>query len=338
MHIVFGVERYVKVEHCRHVFDVQTTRSHIGTHQQVHLAAFESFQRFQTLVLALVAVQGGGAQAIALEGAGQAGAAEFAVAKHKGLGDAIAFDQLLERAIFVVHTHAEEMLRHGGRGLVGARHFDGDGVLQVAAGQALDLGREGGREQQRGALLGQVAQDALQVGQETNVQHAVGFVEHHIFHLVEHHVLGFDVVKQTTGRGHQHLDAFFQLQGLGFHVHATKHHRAAQIAVFGVGLDLLGHLVGQLARGQQHQGAHGMSCWRGGGVFVLEQALQQGQRESRSFTRAGLGRAHHVLARQNHRNGLGLDGGHGFVAHFGYGACQRGGQLQIGKRGRHVRG
>jgi hypothetical protein len=32
-----------------------------------------------------------------------------------------------------------------------------------------------------------------------------------------------------------------------------------------------------------------------------------------------LGCAHHVLPRQNHRNGLLLNGGHRLVAHLGYG-------------------
>jgi hypothetical protein len=131
--------------------------------------------------------------------------------------------------------------------------------------------------------------------------------------------------------GHQHLDAALQLQRLGLHVHAAKHHGAAQVGVLGIELDLLRHLVGQLARGQQHQGAHRVARGRGGGVFMLEQALQQRQRERRRLAGARLGRAHHVLAGQHHGDGLGLDGGHGLVAHFGHGACQRFSQREIGK-------
>jgi hypothetical protein len=71
-------------------------------------------------------------------------------------------------------------------------------------------------KQQRRALLGQVAQDALQVGQEADVQHAVGLVQHHVLDLVEHRVLGLDVVQQAARRGHQHLDARFQLGVCGF--------------------------------------------------------------------------------------------------------------------------
>jgi hypothetical protein len=72
--------------------------------------------------------------------------------------------------------------------------------------------------------------------------------------------------------------------------------------------------------------------WRAGevdAVFVLEQAVQQRQRERRGLAGAGLGRAHHVLAGHHDGNGLGLDGGHGLVAHFGHGACQRLGQRKV---------
>jgi hypothetical protein len=45
----------------------------------------EGFQRLQAFVLALVAVQRGGFEALALQRAGQTGAAQLAVDEHKGL-------------------------------------------------------------------------------------------------------------------------------------------------------------------------------------------------------------------------------------------------------------
>ena len=320
MHIVFGVEGHVEVEHGRHVLDIQTTRGHIGTHQQIHFALLEGFQRFQALVLTLITVQGSSLEAFALQAAGQAATAELAVHKDERLLDATGFEHLVDGAALVIIACAVKALLHGGGRLVRAGHFDGDGVLQVTAGQALDLRRERGAEEQRGALLGQVRQDALQVWQKADVQHAVRLVEHHVLHLVEHRVLGFDVVEQAAGGGHQHFNAFFQLQRLGLHVHAAKHHGAAQLGVLGVQGDLLGDLIGQFARGQQHQGAHGVARRRGRTIFVLEQALQQGQRKGCRLAGACLGRTHHVLPRQHDGNGLCLDGRHGFVAHFGYGA------------------
>jgi hypothetical protein len=135
--------------------------------------------------------------------------------------------------------------------------------------------------------------------------------------LIEHGVFGFDVVQQPPWCGHQHLNASFELQGLGFHIHATKHHGAAQRGMNGIGLDLLGHLIGQLPGGQQHQCAHRVAGWRGGRIGMLEQALKQGERKRCGFTRTRLCGAHDVLTRQDNRNGLCLNGGHGVITHVG---------------------
>ena len=134
------------------------------------------------------------------------------------------------------------------------------------------------------------------------------------------------MVEQAAGRGDQHLDTPAQFGDLWLHVHAAKHDGAAQVGVFGVLLDLVGHLHRQLARGQQHQRTHWVASGRNGRGFVLEQALQQRQREGGGLAGAGLRGTHDVLAGQHHRNGLRLDRRHVLVAHVGHGALERLGQ------------
>ena len=84
-------------------------------------------------------MQRGGAQAIALQGTRETGTAEFAVAKHKGLGDLVLAHELAQGATLVVVGHAVEVLGDGGGGLIGPRNLDGDRVLQVTRCQAFDL-------------------------------------------------------------------------------------------------------------------------------------------------------------------------------------------------------
>ena len=102
-------------------------------------------------------------------------------------------------------------------------------------------------------------------GRKADVEHAVGLVEHHVLDLVQHRVLRLDVVEQPARRGDQHLDAGLQLERLRLHVDAAEHHRGAAAGELGVLLDVVGHLVGQLARGQQHQRAHRVACRRRSG-------------------------------------------------------------------------
>jgi hypothetical protein len=170
-----------------------------GGHEQVDLGTLECRQRLQAFVLGLVAMQRGRPQAVALEGTRQAGSTQLGVDEDDRLRKCAILQQLANGAPLVVLGHAVEALLHVGCRRIGPRHLDRDRVLQVAGGQAPDLGREGGREQQRLALPGKVGQDSLQVGQEADVQHAVGLVEHDVFDLVEHRVLRLDVVQQAAG-------------------------------------------------------------------------------------------------------------------------------------------
>ena len=142
MHIIFGVEGNVEIEHGRHVFDVQPAGGHVSANQQIDFAFFEGVQRFEAFVLALVAMQRRGLEAFALQRTRKARTAEFAVDKHEGLFQLALAQDLVQGVAFVVVTDAVKMLLHrAGRG-IGAGYFDGDRVLQVTAGQAFDFWRK----------------------------------------------------------------------------------------------------------------------------------------------------------------------------------------------------
>ena len=265
--VVLGVERHVEVEDRRQVDDVEAARGDVGRDQHVDLARLERLERLQPLVLRLVAVQRVGAQAVALERARQPGAAELGVDEDERLGDRALLQDLQHGAPLVVGRDAVEVLLDVGRGRVRPRHLDHDRVLQVAFGEAPDLGREGRREEQRLALLGQVREDALQVGQEADVEHAVGLVEDDVLDLVQHAVLRLDVVEQPPRRRDEHLDALLQLERLRLHVDAAEDDGDAQLRVRGVALDVVGDLVGELARRRDARAR--APGWRAGDMLAF---------------------------------------------------------------------
>ena len=65
----------------------------------------------------------------------------------------------------------------GGRLVVGVGRADVRRLAHVAAGQVDDDARHGGREQHRLPVVGRHREDALDVGQEAQVEHLVGLVE-----------------------------------------------------------------------------------------------------------------------------------------------------------------
>ena len=100
-------------------------------------------------------------------------------------------------------------------------------ALQHLVGEPLDLLREGGGEQQALTLGRQQREDALDVGDEAHVEHAVGLVQHQDFDLTEVDRLLFDVVEQAARGGDDDFDATAQFHLLRPDVHpAVNAHRA----------------------------------------------------------------------------------------------------------------
>ena len=83
-------------------------------------------------------------------------------------------------------------------------------------------------ENSRPWLRGQQADDALQVGQEAHVQHAIGLVQHQDADLTQVHVLLFHVIQQAARRGDQDFAATAQRFALRTDVHAAEHHGRTQ--------------------------------------------------------------------------------------------------------------
>ncbi len=161
------------------------------------------------------------------------------------------------------------------------------GLVQDLVGQAADVGRHGGREEERLALGRQLPEDAADVGQEAHVAHAVGLVQHQHLDVGEVDGLVAQQVEQASGAGDDDLCAAIELLDLGPLADAAVDGDAADAgaaAQLGGGLvDLLGQLAGR--RHDQHADlAH----------RPFGQALQDGQHEGCGLAGAGLGQAQHV--------------------------------------------
>ena len=129
------------------------------------------------------------------------------------------------------------------------------GVAEEGVGDAFNLGCHGRREKQRLTGKRRQAKDAFDVGDETHVQHPVGFVHDHDFHVRQDQLAALEMVQQTARRGNQHVDALVDQRVLFLERHAADQQRLGQFQVFGIGVEVFGNLCGQLAGGAQHQAA-----------------------------------------------------------------------------------
>jgi len=83
---------------------------------------------------------------------------------------------------------------------------------------------------------------------KAHIKHPVGFIQHHELDAVQLAGAALHVVKQPSGRGHQHIDAVAQGVHLPAIANATEHDGRAQVGKAGEivdgGFDLGGQLAG----------------------------------------------------------------------------------------------
>ena len=83
-------------------------------------------------------------------------------------------------------------------------------LVHEGAGQRDDRVRHGRREQHRLPVVGDLPQDALDVGQEAEVEHLVGLVEHQHRQAAELQVALLGQVEQAAGGADDDVDALLQ--------------------------------------------------------------------------------------------------------------------------------
>ena len=74
-------------------------------------------------------------------------------------------------------------------------------------GEFLDRERHGGRKKERLAAWRELRDDAFDFMDESEIEHAIGFIEHKNLHLIETDVFLAFEVHQAARRGDKNIDA-----------------------------------------------------------------------------------------------------------------------------------
>ncbi|CAH0314452.1 hypothetical protein ROS9278_05077 [Roseomonas sp. CECT 9278] len=273
-------------------------------------------------------MQGTHAEAVLLQRLVQDVDLDLLVAEDQRVLHLLDADHAPQRLALVVRLHIDDAGGDGGGD--GSRRRDRDllGIRQEGIGQAADLGRHGGAEEQRLADFRQHAHDALDIGDEPHVQHAVGLVDHQQLAVRHQDAAAVEQVEQPARRGDQHVDALFEHVALVVHALPADQQGVVELEVLAVFLEVLGDLERQFARRLQDQAArHARLGARPG------QDVQHRQHEGCGLAGAGLRAAQHVPVHQDIRDGLFLDGRGVDVAGFRDGAQEFVGQAKVGEGG-----
>src|SRR5581483_11224694 len=312
--VVLGHVRQVVVDDVRQELDVEPARGDVGRDQHAQLVVLERLERARARVLRLVAVDRVGLDLRAPELLREAVRPVLGLGEDEHLRPVVALDEVLEQRALPLAVDRVGDLRDQLDRRVAPRDLDRGRVAHERRRELADLVGEGGREQQVLALRRQQREDAPDVGDEAHVEHAVGLVEDQDLDAPEIDRLLVHVVEQAPGRGDDDVDAVGEIVGLRIEADAAEDHDRLEREVAAVVAHALLHLCGELARGNEHQGANRPRARpRAGGG----QALQHRQREACCLAGARLRGGEQVAAGEDDGDGLGLDGGGFGVALLG---------------------
>ena len=306
--------RDVIIENMADIGNVQSACGNVRGDEEAQLAGLETRQRRRPGRLVQIAVDRGCREAVTLQGPGNDIDVALAVGEDDAVAHAVAVHRGAQGGALVLGGAAaqlDQVLLDIGTGGGRTGDFDADRVVQEAVDQALDLLWHRGREEQHLPARRHHVEDALQIRDETHVQHAVGFVDDEELHARHQQLATLEMIEQAARRGDQHIGALVEDFLLGTEGDATDQQGHGKPLALGIGLEIVGDLGGQLTRWRDDQRARHA---RPGPA--ARQAFDQGQGEGGRLAGARLGDAKDVAPGEGGRDRTGLDRGR-----FGIASC-----------------
>lgn len=246
MHIVLGDTGQFEVHHMRQLIDIEPTCRNIRGHQDAELPLLEAGQRPCARILALIAVDGCGADPIALQLLAEAVGAVLGAGEDKDLPPVSRVDEMREELPLALAVHGMDHLLDALCGGVSAGCLDEDWCVQQIVGELLDVAGKGREEQQILAFVRQACEYLPDIPDKPHIQHAVRFVQDEDLDAGQVQSPLLNVVQQTSRCCHQDIDPVAKFFDLGMDVDAAEDDGRFQRQMPAVGRHALFHLGSEL--------------------------------------------------------------------------------------------
>ena len=300
------------VDDVRDVLDVDAARGDVGRDQHVDLAVAERAQRLLTGALAEVAMDRAGREAAGDQLVGDLRAGALGAREHDRQAATAGLQDAREHLDLVHRVGAVDDLLgvlDGRAHVVGVVGPDVGGLRHVPACHRDDGARHGRGEQHGVARDGRARQELFDVGQEAQVEHLVGLVEHDALDPGQVEEALVHQVDHATGGADDDVDAGGERVDLRLVGAATVDGEHADGALRRRGREVARDLDRELTRREHHE-----RLWlpRGGKILVADlaggdHAVQQRDAEAEGLAGSGLRLADDVVAGQRDREGHRLD-------------------------------
>ena len=167
------------------------------------------------------------------------------VAEDNGRGGFYEAQQIHHRRLAFLRVDANGAIFNIDMALLATLNLDAHGIALIAARQHRDALGDGGGKQQAAFFRRHRSQHEFEILAKTEIEHLVGFIEHHDRQRRNIQRPALNVVAQTPGRANDDMDARLQGAALALRVHAAD---AGANARAGVAIE-----PGQLAFDLQRQ-------------------------------------------------------------------------------------
>ena len=306
MHVVFRILRQVVVDDVGHAIDMQAARGDIGRHHHWQFAALELFEQLEPLRLRYVPGQGAGFELVGAQGVFHVLGGALGVDKNQGAVGRVVLHQADQHLQLFVVGDMDQRLAHAVRGELFGFHGNARRTVHVLVGELHDAVRQRGREQMVAALRSRrhASQHETDVADEAEIEHAVGFVEHHHFDVAQRVDLLLEVVDQAARGADQDVDPGRQLLALRFVAGTAVDHRDLEAGVARQFFGVLVNLHHQLASRRENQRSRRTRFALGS---RFQQAVENRQQKGRGLAGAGLRLAGDIASGQRQGQAFGLD-------------------------------
>ena len=202
--------RQTVVDNVSQIIYVQTTGSHIGSHQELNGMVAELLHGEVTLLLTQVAVQRLCIITILNQLICNILSLQLGAAEDNCKDAWIEIHHTLQGEILVLGIYQIVDVVYMLSTLVARTHYDFLVVVQVVEGNLLDVLAHGSREEQGVSILRNVLEDGIDALREAHVQHLVSLIKHHIVYVLQLSHATINQIEQTTRGSHDNLHTMLQ--------------------------------------------------------------------------------------------------------------------------------
>ena len=202
--------RQTIVDNVSQIIYVQTTGSHIGSHQELNGMVAELLHGEVTLLLTQVAVQRLCIITILNQLICNILSLQLGAAEDNCKDAWIEIHHALQGEILVLGIYQIVDVVYMLSTLVARTHYDFLVVVQVVEGNLLDVLAHGSREEQSVSIFRNVLKDGIDALREAHVQHLVSLIKHHIVYVLQLSHATINQIEQAARGSHDNLHTMLQ--------------------------------------------------------------------------------------------------------------------------------